>query len=173
MTTPTWIKTTAAVAATAAIGFAATDPSTPWYRGLRKPSWQPPPPAFPAVWTPLYALLAAAGTRALRRTTGKDRARFARTFGANLILNAGWPVLFFRARSPAAAFAEVVALDLTNAMLLRHAAKADRLMVAALTPYAAWTIFATALNAAIVVLNAGQGPVGHGLRRAGVHQRRT
>lgn len=155
MTTPTWIKTAAAVAATAAVGSAATDPSTRWYRGLRKPSWQPPPAAFPAVWTPLYALLAAAGTRVLNRTTGPDRARFIRSYGANLALNAGWTVLFFRLRRPAAALAEIAALDVANAVLLRHAAKADRPAAAALMPYAAWTIFATALNAAIVVLNAG------------------
>ncbi|MFF5073705.1 tryptophan-rich sensory protein [Micromonospora olivasterospora] len=34
-----------------------------------------------------------------------------------------------------------------------RAAKADRLAAAALAPYAAWTLFATALNAAVVVLN--------------------
>lgn len=155
MTTPTWIKTAAAVAATAAVGSAATSPSTPWYRRLRKPSWQPPPAAFPAVWTPLYALLAAAGTRVLNRTTGQERARFARAYGADLILNAGWTVVFFRMRRPAAALAEIAALNVANAVLLRQAAKADRPAAGALLPYAAWTLFATALNAAIVVLNPG------------------
>ncbi|GAA2706326.1 hypothetical protein GCM10010429_16830 [Micromonospora olivasterospora] len=58
-----WIRTSAAVALTAAIGAAATDPSTRWYRRLRKPSWQPPAAAFPAVWTPLYGLAVASSPK--------------------------------------------------------------------------------------------------------------
>jgi tryptophan-rich sensory protein len=144
---------TAAVTATAVTGSIATDPDSTWYRRLRKPSWQPPPAAFPAVWTPLYALLAVAGTRALNGTTGADRAAFARAYGVNLILNAGWTAMFFRARNPGAALGEIAALNLSNALLLRRAAKADRVAAAALAPYAAWTVFATCLNGAIVRLN--------------------
>ena len=33
----------------------ATTPDSEWYQQLDKPSWQPPPIAFPLVWTPLYA----------------------------------------------------------------------------------------------------------------------
>jgi len=150
---PTWATVTAAVAVTAVAGSVATDPKSAWYRTLRKPSWQPPPAAFPAVWTPLYALLAVAGTRALNRTTGADRASFARAYGANLALNAGWTAMFFRARSPRVALAEIAVLNLSNALLLRRAASADRLAGAALAPYVAWTVFATCLNAAIVALN--------------------
>ena len=151
--TPTWIKTTGAVAAAAAAGSWATDPSSAWYSTLRKPSWQPPPAAFPLVWTPLYALLAVAGTRALDSTTGPDRAALRRAYGLNLLLNAGWTVLFFRARSPEIALAEIGALNVSNLLLLRRAAAADRLAGAALAPYVAWTVFATCLNAAIVKLN--------------------
>jgi benzodiazapine receptor len=150
---PTWATVTAAVAATAVAGSVATDPKSVWYRTLRKPSWQPPPAAFPLVWTPLYALIAVAGTRALNRMSGTDRAAFTRAYGANLILNAGWTALFFRARSPEAALAEIAMLNLSNALLLRRAATADRLAGAALGPYVAWTVFATCLNAAIVALN--------------------
>jgi translocator protein len=150
---PIWATVTTAVTATAVAGSIATDPDSAWYRRLRKPSWQPPPAAFPAVWTPLYALLAVAGTRALNGTTGTDRAAFARAYGANLILNAGWTAMFFRARSPRAALGEIAVLNLSNALLLRRAAKADRVAAAALAPYAAWTLFATCLNGAIVRLN--------------------
>jgi tryptophan-rich sensory protein len=41
-------------AAAAGAGFLGTKPDTAWYRSLDKPSWQPPPVAFPLVWTPLY-----------------------------------------------------------------------------------------------------------------------
>jgi len=50
----TTIVTVGAVAATAAIGAVAAYPGSDWYRSLRKPRWQPPPPAYALVWTPLY-----------------------------------------------------------------------------------------------------------------------
>src|SRR6478672_9838934 len=57
--------TAAATAATAAAGGVATDPDGGWYRGLRKPEWQPPAIAFPVVWTALYADLAVSSAVAL------------------------------------------------------------------------------------------------------------
>jgi translocator protein len=155
MRIPTWATVTTAVTATAVAGSVATDPRSAWYHRLRKPSWQPPPAAFPLVWTPLYVLLAVGGVRALNGTAGADRAAFARAYGVNLLLNAGWTALFFRARNPKAALAEIAALNVSNALLLRRAAKADRLAGAAIAPYAAWTVFATCLNGAIVRLNPG------------------
>jgi translocator protein len=153
MRVPTLVKTSLAVGATAAAGAVATNPTSDWYRGLDKPPWQPPPAAFPAVWTPLYALLAFAGARALDRTTGSQRARFARAYGTNLALNAGWTALFFRARSPGAALVEIAALNASNVALLRRAWRADRLAGAAVLPYVAWTGFATALTASIAARN--------------------
>ncbi len=155
MRLPTLAKTAAAVAATAAAGSAATASGTSsrWYRRLHKPFWQPPSAAFPLVWTPLYALIAVAGARAIDRTDGADRTAFTRDYALNLALNAGWTALFFRARKPAAALAEITALNASNLLLLRRAARADRLAGAALAPYVAWTLFATTLNGAIVRLN--------------------
>ena len=150
MRVPTWVKTGAAVTAAAAAGSIATSPSSAWYRTLRKPAWQPPPAAFPAVWTPLYVLIAFAGARALDRGSGPS---FARAYAVNLALNAGWTLVFFGARRPTAALAEIAALNVSNALLLRRAARADRVAAAALAPYAAWTLFATALNTEIVRLN--------------------
>jgi benzodiazapine receptor len=155
MRIPTWATVATAVTATAVAGSVATDPGSTWYRRLRKPSWQPPPAAFPLVWTPLYVLIAIGGVRVLHRTSGAERAAFARAYGINLLLNAGWTALFFRARNPKAALAEIAVLNVSNALLLRRAAQADRLGAAALAPYAAWTVFATVLNGAIARLNDG------------------
>ncbi|MEV4537478.1 TspO/MBR family protein [Asanoa sp. NPDC049518] len=153
MRLPTWVKTAAVVTVAAAAPTVATDPSSAWYRDLRKPSWQPPPAAFPAVWTPLYGLIAVAGARVLDRSEGGARRSFAWAYGINLTLNAGWSFVFFGARKPAAALVEIGALNVSNALLLRSAFRTDRLAGAALAPYAAWTLFATALTTAIVRLN--------------------
>ena len=153
MRIPTLVKTGLATAAAAATGAAATNPGSGWYRSLDKPAWQPPPAAFPAVWTPLYALIAVAGARGLDRTSGPQRARFAWAYGIDLALNAGWTVLFFRARSPRLALLEILALNAVNPGLLRRAWRADRVAGASLLPYAAWTGFATALNASLAARN--------------------
>ncbi|MEU1240096.1 TspO/MBR family protein [Micromonospora parva] len=153
MRLPTLVKTAAAVTVTAAAGTAVNDTSNGWYRRLRKPSWQPPPVAFPLVWTPLYALIAVAGARALDRTSGAERAAFTRAYALNLALNFGWSALFFKARRPTVALAEIGALNASNVALIRRAAHADTAAGAALAPYVAWTLFATVLNGAIVRLN--------------------
>ncbi|MEW9547870.1 TspO/MBR family protein [Nonomuraea sp. NPDC050783] len=147
------VRTGLAAAATAAAGSLGTDPRSRWYRRLRKPAWQPPAQAFPLVWTPLYALIAFGSARALTRGDGQEREAFGRALAGNLALNAGWPALFFRAKSPRLALAEIAVLNLSNVALIRRAMKADRTAGAALVPYAAWTLFATALNASIVRRN--------------------
>jgi len=144
-----------AVAAAAAAGTAAADPGSAWYRELRKPSWQPPPAAFPLVWTPLYAAIAVAGARALGRAPGRDRGRLLASLLADLALNAGWTALFFRARRPRAALADLAGLNAANLALISRAWRADRLAGALLAPYAGWCLFATALNAEILRLNPG------------------
>ena len=132
------VATAPAVAAAAALGGLATDPRSRWYRRLRKPRWQPPPRAFGVVWPVLYALIAYAGARAL---------------AVNLALNAAWTPLFFRAHAPRLALADLAVLNASNLDLLRRFGRADRRAAAALAPYAAWTAFATALNAAIAADN--------------------
>lgn len=148
----TLLATALGTAAAAAVGGIATRAGMPWFQKLDKPSWQPPPVTFPLVWNPLYALIAYGGARALDRA-GDERAALGRTFAANLALNAAWPALFFRARRPRLALAELVALNAANVLLVRKALRADRAAGLLLVPYASWTVFATALNAAIVRKN--------------------
>jgi translocator protein len=150
----TTIVTVGAVAATAAIGGAAADPGSAWYRSLRKPRWQPPPPAYALVWTPLYATIAYAGTRALTRGQSRYRSQLAGSLILDPALNAAWTPLFFRGRWPRAALAEIACLNIANALQIRQTWRADpAAAVLLLLPYAGWTVFATALNAEIVRLN--------------------
>ncbi len=149
----TLARTALSVTATAVAGGVATDPDSTWYRALRKPPWQPPPPAYGLVWTPLYADLAVVSARTLDGLEDAPRAAFARALAANLVLNAGWNVLFFRARRPWLAAAECAVLTLSAADLVRRAAAVDRRGAAALAPYPAWCAFATALTAAIARRN--------------------
>ncbi|GAA0557987.1 tryptophan-rich sensory protein [Paractinoplanes ferrugineus] len=149
----TYTATTAAVTATAAAGSVAVNTGTRWYQTLSKPSWQPPSWAFGAVWTPLYASIAYAGGHALLRTRGRDRRELIAAFGTNLAVNAAWNWLFFHRRSVHAGLAGTLVLDASNLDLIRRTARHDRTAAATLVPYAAWCLFATALNGAIARRN--------------------
>src|SRR5664279_4789288 len=151
---PRLVRTSAAVAATAVIGVLGTDVTSRWYRNLDKPAWQPPGAAFGPAWTTLYGLMAVASARTLDRIEDPaERRAFTTAFGVNLMLNSGWSWLFFRARRPRWALAEIVLLEVSTLDLTRRAAKADSRAAAMLGPYAGWVAFAAALNAAIARRN--------------------
>ncbi|MET9880982.1 TspO/MBR family protein [Actinacidiphila glaucinigra] len=143
----------AVVAAAAVIGSAAMDSRSSWYRRLPKPRWQPPPWAFGATWTPLYASLAWSVGRAWSQADDGERSKLATALAVNLSLNAAWSWMFFAARSPRAGLAGTALLDASNLHLIRRASHSDPWAATALLPYAAWCWFATALNAKIVHLN--------------------
>ena len=155
---PGLARTSAAVTATAVIGVLGTDVTSRWYRNLDKPAWQPPGAAFGPAWTTLYGLMAVASARTLDRLEEPgDRRAFATAFGANLMLNAGWNWLFFKARRPRWALAEILLMEVSTLDLTRRAAHVDRPAAKMLIPYAGWVAFATALNASIAARN----PKGH------------
>jgi benzodiazapine receptor len=151
------IKTGAAVAATAVAGSLAARSDTLWYRTLRKPKFQPPAAAFPIVWTLLYADIAVASAHVIDKLEGSARRPEAQVYGAalgiNLVLNASWTWVFFRAERPRLATLHSAVLAASSADLVRRAAAADPRAGAALAPYAAWTGFATVLAGRIAALN--------------------
>lgn len=154
-----YVLSAATVTATALVGGAGTDVRSSWYRRLDTPRWQPPGPAFGIAWTALYALIATGSGRALSAAPTPAAARpYRRALALNLVLNAGWPWAFFRARRPALALAEVLVLEASTVDLVRRAGRLDRAGGACLLPYALWTGFATALTASIARRNPGGVP---------------
>ncbi len=148
--------TAAAVTATAVVGGIGTDVRSHWYQGLAKPTWQPPGPVFGPAWTALYGLIATASARTLDRMPAPERRAYAIALGTNLVLNTGWTWLFFTAKRPRAALAEIVLLEASTVDLIRRSARHDGLSAGLLAPYAAWVGFATALTAAIARKNPGR-----------------
>ncbi len=78
-----------------------------------------------------------------------------RAFAANLLLNATWSWLFWRARRPWLAAAECAVLTASSADLVRRTYNLNHRAGLALAPYAAWCAFATALSTAVARLNGG------------------
>jgi uncharacterized protein YbjT (DUF2867 family)/tryptophan-rich sensory protein len=155
----TLARTSAVVAAAAVVGSLLTDPTSRWYRGLDKPSWQPPPAAFPVVWTTLYATTAVVTARAsaelAERGEGEAARDLERALAANMALNAGWSGLFFRARRPWLGAAGAAALTVSSADLARRVGATGRGKAAGIGAYAAWCAFATVLSTAIARRNPG------------------
>lgn len=116
------------------------------YGELDKPSWAPPAAVFAPVWSALYVSMGVAAWRLWR--TGTARTPLV-LHGTQLALNAAWPAAFFARRSRAASLAIIVALDVVVAAEIATARRHDRAASALLAPYLAWTLFATALNAAV------------------------
>ena len=122
-----------------------------WYRTLRKPGWTPPPWVFPAVWTPLYLMIAVAGWLAWRET-GLFTLPFA-VYAAQLALNAGWSAVFFGLRRPDLAFGELLVLWLSILLTLVGFASASTAAAWLLVPYLLWVTIAGALNLSVWRLN--------------------
>jgi tryptophan-rich sensory protein len=146
-------RTVPPVVAAAVVGGIGTRPTSPWYRSLSKPSWDPPGAVFAPVWTTLYTLTAGASARAMRSMTPQQRRSYERALWLNMALNAGWCWIFFTAERPRPALVELLVLEASTLDLVRRAAAVDPAAAAALAPYAAWNAFAAALNTAIVVRN--------------------
>jgi tryptophan-rich sensory protein len=149
----TRVLAAAGPAAAAALGGVATDPDSAWFRRLEKPPWYPPPQAFGIVWTALYTGIGWAAGRVLTRSGADRRRSFRRAYALNLVLNAAWTPLFFRAHRPGLAALESALLTVSSADLARRAGRVDPAAGAVLLPYAGWTSFATALSASIARRN--------------------
>ena len=150
-----WIGAASAAGLTlgaAVIGGFAGDFRSPWYRGIRKPSWQPSGQTIGAVWSVLYAMIALSGGLLwLRRSRGIGTV--AALFVAQAVLNAAWTPLFTRARMLRVATAECAALTAVNVALVAASWRVRRPAAALLVPYACWTGFATFLTWTLYRLN--------------------
>lgn len=144
------VKTAALpVTAAAVVGSLAAGPGSQWYRGLDKPSFQPPPIVFPIVWTALYADIALSTARALDRAPDSAARRaLHRSLLVDAVLNGGWSWVFFRAHRLGPAVLLAAALTLSSANLTRLAAQSDS-RSRALAAYPAWCAFATVLSNSI------------------------
>ncbi|MGW9309813.1 TspO/MBR family protein [Saccharomonospora azurea] len=116
------------------------------YQRLVTPRWAPPAGVFGPVWTALYTAIGVAGWRLWTRRAGRT------TLGLHLgqlALNAAWPATFFVARRRTLSLAVVVALDGAIAAEIATAARRDPVAAGLLAPYLAWSLYATALTAAV------------------------
>ena len=121
-----------------------------WYIGLSKPAWTPPGWVFPIAWTMLYLMIAIAGWLAWK-SGGISSALAIWAFG--LVLNALWSYVMFGRHEIGWALVNIAALWLSIALFIWAAWPLDRRAAWLFVPYLVWVSFASALNAAIYMLN--------------------
>ncbi len=149
---------TVAVAALAALllagaGGLATEIG-PWYRALRKPTWQPPDWAFGPAWTLILGMAAWSGALAWEAAPdAAGRWQVVLLFAANGLFHFLWSPLFFRLKRPDWALFEVTFLWLSCLALIVGLAGFSTWASVLIVPYLLWVSFASWLNLAIVRLN--------------------
>jgi tryptophan-rich sensory protein len=141
-------------------GLASRPADSPWYRSLRKPSYQPPAAAFPIVWPILYADIAVVSSNAIaemqRRGLEAQRRGYVVSLALNLVLNASWSWLFFNRRLLGTSAIAAAALTVSSGDVTRRAVAVNGAKAAPLGLYTLWCAFATVLAGHLSLLNRGK-----------------
>lgn len=157
MPSRTLVATGLGTAAAAVIGSIASKAGVEtWYPTLKKPPYVPPDGVFPVAWTTLYADIAvtSAGTIDTLRAQNPAEVRpYVTALATNLVLNASWSWLFFKAHKLGPSAVAAGALALSSADLARRTAKVNPQAGLALAPYPLWCTFATVMSSDIWRLN--------------------
>lgn len=136
------------------VGGGLMTPIGPWYRELKKPSWQPPNWAFGPAWTIILGL--AAWSAIIAWYAAEDdgqRTSVIILFAVNAVFHFMWSPLFFRARRPDLALIEVVFLWGSLVALVVGLWPISHHASLLILPYLLWVSFAAFLNLTIVRLN--------------------
>jgi benzodiazapine receptor len=107
---------------------------------------------FAPVWATLYVLIGIAAWRVWQRP-GLGQRRAMTLWGWQLLFNAAWTPAFFGLHSPLLGLCVIVPLLVLIGLTLHAFVRQDRFAAALLVPYAAWTCYATYLNAGFAYLN--------------------
>lgn len=137
-----------------AIGSLATIPNIPlWYASLNKPFFNPPNWVFGPVWTILYLLMGVSLYLIwTARYKGSKKTAFI-VFGAQLLLNALWSLVFFGLLMKVASVVIIIVLLGLILLMIKLFWPISRMAAWLLVPYAIWVSFATVLTIAIAGLN--------------------
>mgnify|MGYP005626973249 CR=1 FL=1 len=125
-----------------------------WYASLEKPFFNPPNWIFAPVWTVLYLLMGIAVGRIWNYGIHHRWVKSAvYHFGFQLLVNGLWSLVFFGLRNPIWARVEILVLPFLIVRTIQQFRIVDLLAARLLYPYLIWVVFATYLNAGIVLLN--------------------
>lgn len=144
----------AASFAAGAIGSLATIPNIPsWYAALEKPALNPPNWVFGPVWSLLYLLMGIALALVILEAGKRSKEKAYSWFGAQLVLNALWSLVFFGLHAPWLGVVVIVALIASIILVVSEFQQFNKYAAWLLVPYLAWVCFAAYLTVGIALLN--------------------
>ena len=121
-----------------------------WYTTLRLAPWNPPPIAFPIVWSILYLFIALAGWLIF----ASSESGLKHLWLLQLLLNGIWSWIFFAQHWLSIALLDLLLLDLLVLIIVLNCLKQGLKWAGLLLlPYLVWILLATSLNAYIVMMN--------------------
>ena len=124
------------------------------YQITNQPPLSPPGWVFPVVWAILYLLMGYASYRVLTSDVEQSQIQKAlRLYGAQLVLNFLWPILFFGFDAYLPAFIVLIGLWVLIFLTIRAFSKIDETAGNLLLPYLLWVTFAGYLNLGVYLLN--------------------
>ncbi len=124
------------------------------YGVMVKPPLSPPGWVFPVVWTVLYLLMGWASWLVWRSKAPTPQKRGAlRLYGAQLLANFIWPLLFFGGELYLAALLWLAVLWILILLTIRAFSAISERAGDLLIPYILWVSFAAYLNLGIFLLN--------------------
>ena len=124
-----------------------------WYLTLAKPNFTPPNYLFGPVWTFLYAFMGVAFFRILEKGKSVQKIKAIRIYLWQLFFNFCWSFLFFSQHQIGLALIDILILWVLILIMIILFKKLDAFAGYSQIPYLLWVSFATALTAAIYILN--------------------
>lgn len=153
-----WIKLIVSIAVTNLAGLIGSlftmDSVRTWYTTLQKPGFNPPNWVFGPVWTTLYVLMGISLYLVWSKGVETAGVKTALTlYGAQLLLNVLWSLIFFRMQQPFLALIEIIVLWAMILLTICAFYQISRPAAYLMIPYIIWVSFAAVLNFSIYWLN--------------------
>ncbi|MBD3270253.1 tryptophan-rich sensory protein [Candidatus Peregrinibacteria bacterium] len=123
-----------------------------WYDNLNKPIFTPPNWLFGPVWTILYTLMGIS-VYLVWNSKHQDLRKSLAIFWIHLVFNGIWSPIFFGLKNPELALLNIIIILIFIIILIYRFWKINKTASLLLFPYLIWVMYATALNAAIVIMN--------------------
>ena len=122
------------------------------YSILVRPPLSPPGWLFPVVWTVLFILMGVSAAMVfVTKAPGTKRALI--LYGAQLVVNFFWPILFFNLEARFFAFLWLLLLLALVLLTAKNFYKISKTAGLLLLPYLLWLLFAGYLNLGVYLLN--------------------
>lgn len=167
MALPNWLKFIISLLLPQVVGgigaLATMDSIGTWYKGLKKPPFNPPNWIFGPMWTLLYIMMGIAcyliwasdgsGDDSGEKRHAALKKRLLSLYFVQLTLNAMWSPAFFLLRSPILGLVVIVPLWVLIFVCVVQFRSISLWASCLMVPYLLWVSFATVLNLSIWWLN--------------------